>query len=214
VRTGIVLAGGRSARFGGQKLAADVDGVSILAATISAFAGLVDGMIVAGPQLPPDWRRVWDDTSPIAIIPDVDRFGGPLAALANVLQHVSPDEDGLAIVVGGDMPALVPDVLRAMFDRLDADPSLDALVLGPPDRGIQSTTPLHVLPLAIREGRARTAVLEAVGAGRRSLRSLLDQLPWAELPPADWLPLDPGAGTLLDVDTRADLERIRAGKGR
>jgi hypothetical protein len=29
-----------------------------------------------------------------------------------------------------------------------------------------------------------------------------------------WQRLDPDGSTLLDVDTRADLDRIRAGKGR
>ena len=211
MRTGIVLAGGRSARFRGQKLAADVDGISILAATISAFAGLVDGLIVAGPQLPPDWGRVWDDATPLMLIPDADPFGGPLAALANVLGRATPGPDTLTIVVGGDMPALVPGVLRAMFDRLDADPSIDALVLEAPDRASESSAPLQVLPLAVREARGRAAVLDAVGEGRRSLRSLLDRLRWEELPAAAWSPLDPDGRTLLDVDTRADLERIRPG---
>ena len=211
MRTGIVLAGGRSARFGGDKLAADVAGISVLAATISRFAGLVDGLIVAGPQLPPDWRRVWDDGTPIAIVPDVDPFRGPLAALANVFRRASPDADAVAIVVGGDMPGLVPEVLRTMFDRLEADRSIDALLLGPPEGARQSSRRLQVLPLAVRAAQARAAVLEAVAAERRSLRSLLDDLAWIELPAAAWLPLDPEGNTLLDVDTRADLERLRPG---
>jgi len=213
MRTAIVLAGGRSARFDGQKLAADVEGLSLLATTISRLAGLVDRLIIAGPE-PVDLRQVRDTTIPIVVIPDAHPFRGPLAALANVLGSVSPDSDSLAIVVGGDMPALVPDVLRMLFERLELDPTIDALVLGRPDGGARSNAAIQVLPLAVREGPARAAVLDALTAGRSSLRSLLDDLAWAELPSAEWLPLDPQASTLLDVDTRADLERMRVAKGR
>ena len=214
MRTAIVLAGGRSARFEGQKLAADVDGRTLLAATISAFASIVDGLIVAGPRLPPDWRRVWDDASPIALVGDLEPYGGPLAALANVLRQAAPDRDDLAIVVGGDMPALVPDVLGTMFDRLEAATSIDALILGRPDSGSTPDAPRPVLPIALRVGPAAEAADAALEEGRRSLPALLDRLRWLELPASDWLPLDPRASTLLDVDTRADIERIRAGKGR
>jgi molybdopterin-guanine dinucleotide biosynthesis protein A len=213
VRTGIVLAGGRSARFGADKLTAQLEGLSLVSATISRFVGIVDGLIVAGSE-PSDWRRVWDDSVPLAIIPDADPFGGPLAALANVLRPASPDQEDLAIVVGGDMPALVPDVLRAMFDRLERGPSVDALVLGAAEPLSEPVAPLQVLPLALRVASARTVVLDALGAGRHSLRSLLDDLAWAAIPGAEWLPLDPSASTLLDVDTPEDLDRLRAGKGR
>ena len=213
MRTAIVLAGGRSARFGADKLTAQLEGLSLVSATISRFVGIVDGLIVAGSE-PSDWRRVWDDSVPLAIIPDADPFGGPLAALANVLRPASPDQEDLAIVVGGDMPALVPDVLRAMFDRLERGPSVDALVLGAAEPLSEPVAPLQVLPLALRVASARTVVLDALGAGRHSLRSLLDDLAWAAIPGAEWLPLDPSASTLLDVDTPEDLDRLRAGKGR
>jgi len=49
----------------------------------------------------------------------------------------------------------------------------------------------------------------AVGSGDRSLQALVDRLAHVELPASTWLALDPEGSTLLDVDTRADLERIR-----
>jgi molybdopterin-guanine dinucleotide biosynthesis protein A len=140
-------------------------------------------------------------------IPDVERFGGPLHALPPALEASGTT----AIVVGGDMPDLVPDVLRLMLARLDADPSIDALILARANAPIDEAR--QVLPMAIRVGPAVAASRSAIADGRRSLRSLLDHLAWAELPASDWLPLDPAAATLLDVDTRADLERIRAGQG-
>jgi hypothetical protein len=99
-----------------------------------------------------------------------------------------------------------------MLDRLDGDGSIDAVILARPDA--EPNGPLPVLPIAIRTAPAQAAGQAAIAAGRRSLRSLLDQLAWAELPAGAWLPLDPGARTLLDVDTRRDIERVRAGKER
>jgi hypothetical protein len=48
-----------------------------------------------------------------------------------------------------------------------------------------------------------------IDRGRRSLQALADELGCVELPAAAWLPLDPGALTLVDVDTPNDLDEIR-----
>ena len=204
MRTGIVLAGGRSARFGSDKLAAELDGRSLLALAIDAVAPLVDGVLVAVQRLP---EEPLEADVPVALIHDREPFEGPLAALANVLGTVvDPDPVAdLAIVVGGDMPRLVPEVLRSMLDRLEDDTRIDAVLLGgQPSRR-------NVLPLAVRIRAAASAAADAIEAGDRSLQALLDRLAHTELPPAAWLPLDADANTLLDVDTTADLERIRRG---
>lgn len=211
MRTGIVLAGGRSSRFGGDKLAVDLDGQSLLALAIGAVAQIVDGVLVAV-ERPPEELLAAD--VPVALIHDRAPFEGPLAALANVLgTAVDPDPVGdLAIVVGGDMPRLVPDVLRSMLDRLDEDPRVDAVLLGRPtstvDPGGQPSRRV-ILPIALRVGAAAGAARAAVDTGERSLQALVDRLVHVELPPSAWLLLDPAANTLLDVDTAADLERIR-----
>ena len=202
MRTGIVLAGGRSARFGGDKLAEPIDGDPLLERAIGAVSAVTDAVIVAG-------RALVGAPASIRGIPDGEPFAGPLPALRAALGAALGTT---AIVVGGDMPELVPEVLRAMLDRLEADPSIDALILARPTAMPDEAR--QVLPMAIRVEPAAAASRAATADGRRSLQSLLDHLAWAELPASAWLSLDPGARTLLDVDTRADLERIRAGKGR
>jgi len=202
VRTGIVLAGGRSSRFGSDKLAAPIDGDPLLDRAIAAVAAVTDEVIVAG-------RAVVAPLPSTRGVPDAEPFAGPLVALRGALEA---SLGTIAIVVGGDMPELVPEVLRAMLDRLEADATIDALILARPNA--TSGDPPQVLPMAIRVAPAGTASRAAIGDGRRSLRALLDHLAWTDLSATEWLQLDPGAHTLLDVDTRADLERIRAGKGR
>jgi molybdenum cofactor guanylyltransferase len=213
--TAIVLAGGRSTRFGADKLAAKLGDASVLAATIDAVTPVTGDVWVAGPALP---ERLPSDT-PVTLVPDRDPFGGPLAALAAVLAAIpsvpTPGPDDAAIVVGGDMPRLVPAVLVRMLDILDVDASVDGVILGRPEppTGAGPVEPARrqVLPLAVRVQPASRAAREAVEAGDRSLQGLLDRIAAIELPAADWLPLDPGAVTLTDVDTRADLDRLRAG---
>jgi molybdopterin-guanine dinucleotide biosynthesis protein A len=213
VRTGIVLAGGRSSRFGSDKLAAELDGRRLVASAVDAVAPLVDGVLVAVSSLPEEFLPA---DVPVALIHDRDPFAGPLAGLANVLSTaVDPDPvDDLAIVVGGDMPRLVTAVLRSMLDRLAADPTVDAVLLGRPPSAIRpenQPSRLAVLPLAVRVRAGASAAAEAVESGDRSLRALVERLAHLEIPPSDWLPLDPEANTLLDVDTAADLDRIRGG---
>ena len=201
----IVLAGGRSRRFGSDKLAAELDGASLLSATVAPVTPLVDRVTVAVARLSDELLAA---EVPVVLVHDREPFGGPLAALANVLEQavdLDPEMD-LAIVVGGDMPRLVPSVLRAMIERLQADPFLEAVILESPDAARR-----QVLPLALRAGPARRSAREVLALEDRSLRLLVDRLRTVELPVAVWRPLDPEGRTLADVDTPADLERLRSG---
>jgi molybdopterin-guanine dinucleotide biosynthesis protein A len=196
--TAVVLAGGGGERFGGDKLEAELDGRSILDLAIEAVLSVADEVIVAGRQIGPgrDAVRATSDPEP---------GGGPLVGLAAALQMA---QGARAIVVGGDMPALVPAVLRAMLERLAADGSVDAVVLAPPSE-TGTTDGRPVLPLALDVDRARNGAREVLESGRRSLQRLVDEVRCVALPEADWRALDPGALTLLDVDTAADLDEIR-----
>jgi molybdopterin-guanine dinucleotide biosynthesis protein A len=203
VITAIVLAGGRSSRFGADKLAAELHGASILARTIAAVEQIADVVIVAGPGLPEGHQAGASSTT---LAPDREPFGGPLVALAGVLERAIPDPvTSLAIVVGGDMPQLVPAVLTAMLERLAADPELQAVLLHVP-----GATRGQVLPLAVREHAAAGAARAAIEAGDRSLKGLVERLRTLELPAPDWQALDPAGATLVDIDIPADLDRLRS----
>ena len=200
--TAIVLAGGRSSRYGAAKLEAQIDGTPLLALSIRAAASAADNVLVLGPELP---SSMGNSDADVRLVSDEHPFDGPLVALAGALPEASGE---LVIVVGGDMPGLVPAVLRAMLDRLIADPSIDAVTLADP--GFHPDAPPHraVLPLALRVASALDVAPAAVRSGDRSLVRLLGRLRSIEIPAADWLPLDPRVRTLLDVDLPADLIRI------
>ena len=127
---------------------------------------------------------------------DIATHQGPLAGLAAGLAVLPPGIER-AVLVGGDMPSLVPDVLLLLLDVLDADTACAAVTL--------EAEPTASLPMALRPSIVGPAARELLAEGRRALRGALSRVPAAVVPAADWRALDPDAQTLRDVDTRRDL---------
>lgn len=210
-RTGIVLAGGRSTRFGSDKLAQPWRGTTVLGATIEALATLTDRIILAGAALPAQGNA---GNVPITIVEDARPFAGPLAAVDNVLNPFAGDAEDVALIVAGDMPRLVPAVLREMVVTLERDAAAEAVYLARSNAAIDQNhrepPRRQVLPLALRVQPASRAAREAVEAGERSLQALLHRIAAVELPFSAWRSFDPDGLTLLDVDTPEDMERLRS----
>ncbi len=110
-RGAIVLAGGRSSRFGRDKLSATIDGTAMLDRAIRAVRDVASVVVVV---LAPDDPRALPDA--VIRAHDPDAHEGPLAGLAAGLA-ACPREVDRAIVVGGDMPSLRPAVLALLLDR-------------------------------------------------------------------------------------------------
>jgi molybdenum cofactor guanylyltransferase len=198
----IVLAGGASTRFGGDKLLADLEGRPLLQHALEALALVANPIVVVlapdAPQPPiPDALA-----AAVVFARDPDRHRGPLAGVAAglvALADLDRGYDQASIVVGGDMPHLVPEVLAMLAAALDADPAMGAATL--------EADPPGVLPLALRPSLARPAVDGLLRSDRRALLGLLDALPTAVVPAGAWRALDPSGRTLDDVDTPGDLDR-------
>jgi molybdopterin-guanine dinucleotide biosynthesis protein A len=206
----IVLAGGRSSRFGSPKLQALVDGIPLLDLAVRATAEVADEVVIVGPAA--GGAALTDlDSLPsrvlVEVVHDPVEGGGPLIGLRTGLAAATGDR---VVVVGGDMPRLEPAVLRAMLERLALDSATgraDAVLLGAAGGG-------RPLPMAIRTVEARDAVEAAISAGDTALHAALARLTVAELPEDEWRHFDPTGRTLLDVDTPADLEAARWPIGR
>ncbi len=187
--TGIVLAGGRSTRFGRDKLAEPLGGRPLVRHAIDAIRPMVTDVIVVlapgvtGPS--PGDEHVVNDSEP---------FEGPLAGLLVGLEAAT---EPLAIVVAGDMPTLVPAVLEMLLDARD-DQAVDAATLA--DEGAR-----RPLPVALRVGAATPATGDLLEQGQRSLRALLARLRTATIPEESWRRADPEGATLRDVDRPEDL---------
>jgi molybdopterin-guanine dinucleotide biosynthesis protein A len=191
LRSGIVLAGGRSTRFGSDKLAAPLDGVPLVRRAVDALATVTDGVIVV---LAPGVERE-ELPGDVTIAHDLQEGEGPLAGLhTGLLAAVRTDQ---VVVAGGDMPELQPTVLRLLLDTLD-DASVDAAALADGDRP-------RPLPIALRTWPAADAVHTLLHAGRRRLRDALDSLRTAVIDEPTWTALDPERLTLRDIDEPGDL---------
>jgi molybdenum cofactor guanylyltransferase len=185
--SGIVLAGGRSSRFGASKLDADLDGRPVLDRTVDRLLPACDEVVVVGrPGRTPGVRFV-EDPAP---------FEGPLAGLAEGLERSTGE---LAVVLGGDMPIVHAELLRAMVERLATNKIIDAIAL------VEGDVP-RPLPLALRRAAGLAAARAALAAGERSLRGFLDLLRLERMAEPAWRAIDPAADWLLDIDAPADLE--------
>jgi molybdopterin-guanine dinucleotide biosynthesis protein A len=188
-----VLAGGRSVRFGGDKLAADHQGMPLLHHAIHALAALCeDVVVVLAPGadtsgLPPGVRATHDPTE----------GEGPLAGLQQGLLSVVRSD--AVVVVGGDMPALQTAVLTEMLRVLD-DAGADAVALAVGGRP-------RPLPVVLRTWPAADMTHTLLHAGRRRLRDVLDALRTAVIDEETWTALDPDRLTVWDVDEPGDLAR-------
>jgi molybdopterin-guanine dinucleotide biosynthesis protein A len=196
--SGIVLAGGRSTRFGSDKLAVEIGGGPLLHRAIEAVAGVVDEVVVVvgtegpAPHLPAGLRV------PVVVARDVIAGQGPLAGLAAALAVASHP---LALLVGGDQPALQPALLRELLRRLDAGTDGEVLDVV----GLEEDGQLRPLPAALRVATVRLAADVALASGTRSLSGLFGRLRVERLTPVEWGALDPAGDSLRDVDTRDDL---------
>ena len=197
----IVLAGGRSRRFGTDKLAARLaDGRTVLAHGVAALESVASDLVVV---VAPGARRPDDLPARTVVVHDPELDGGPLLGLAAGLEATG---DELVIVIGGDMPALEPAVLRLLVATVSGDPLVDAarLEVEPSAAG-----PVAVLPCVVRLEPARRACRDAVAGGDRRLRACLERLTTAIVPAVEWRALDPSGRTLLDIDRPADLARLQ-----
>lgn len=179
----VVLAGGASRRFGSDKLAADLDGRTVLDSTLASLpAGLP--VVVVGPA-----RAVLRD---VRFVREDPPGGGPAAGLAAGLRAALDSGADRVVTLPGDAPAAgggVPVLLDA---------------LGPADLVVAVAADGQVFPLQLALARAGAErFLAAAGDGvGLSVRRVLE--------PLEPLRVLVDAIALRDVDVPADLWQIGA----
>jgi molybdopterin-guanine dinucleotide biosynthesis protein A len=185
----IVLAGGRSSRFGRDKLEEPLDGMSLLERSIAAVRPVSSEVLVitaplGAPSVEADVRVVRDSAP----------FGGPLLGLAAGLATA---QEAIVLVTAGDMPDIHPGVIDLLLDALD-DASVEVVVLAEDDRP-------RPLPMVVRRDVARAAIDRLIEAGERRLGALTEELARTVIAEPVWRVVDPEGRTLRDIDTPADL---------
>jgi molybdenum cofactor guanylyltransferase len=191
---GIVLAGGRSQRFGRDKLVEEYQGRPLLHHPVSRLLEVCDRVIVVlAPDAP---EPMMPAGALVEFARDAIEDEGPLRGLAAGLEVANA---GWVVLVGGDMPDLQPSVLLEM---LRAGLETGAVAVSLSDGGRE-----RPLPCVLRSAPAGEAVDVLIQAGRRSLRELLAAVTTVVIDEPTWTALDPERRTLIDVDEPGDLER-------
>lgn len=181
--TWIVLAGGRGARMGGPKLELELDGRRLVDHVVDAIPG-GDLVIVVGP--------VGGFARQVRTCIEVPRFGGPVAALESALPLTRTVD---FLLIGADMPAVVPTAIELASLTLDADVLL----------AVDGDGRRQPMCARWRTEAARTAIASLPTATGASLRTLLDLVTVHEVTATD------PAG-LRDIDTPEDLAAARSAR--
>ena len=191
--SGIVLAGGASRRFGADKLAQPIDGVALVNRAVAALFEVADEIVVVlapGRQLPA--LTVRGGGPPMRFATDPTEFEGPLAGIRTGLAAA---RGSTVVVVGGDMPSIVPAVLELLIGQAPAALADDTGVLRP-------------LPVALERSAALRVSERLLAGGERRLRALLSELGTVAVPRSEWAAQDPAGMTLVDIDEPADLAAL------
>lgn len=188
----ILLVGGRATRLGGGvKPLIEVGGQTLLSRVVTAARDAGCAPIIAvGPEL--------DPAAPVRWVQENPPFSGPAAAIAAALEALDDAADdrapGWMLVLAGDLPHA--DAVATRLASAAAGDAGDAVIFRAGDRP-------QWLAGAYRASALRDAVRDLGDAlTGASCRALLGGLEIA------WLADDDGI--TADVDTPADLARVRA----
>ena len=185
----VVLAGGRSSRFGRDKLQEPLGGRSLLDHAIAAVRPVAtEVLVITAPLGAP---AVDED---VRVVHDASPFGGPLLGLAAGLAAA---REAIVLVTAGDMPELEPGVIELLLAALD-DSGVEVAVLAEGDRP-------RPLPMVVRRDVARAAAERLVEAGERRLGTVTEALTRTVIAEPVWRMVDPEGRSLRDIDTAADL---------
>ncbi|WP_185278112.1 molybdenum cofactor guanylyltransferase [Leifsonia shinshuensis] len=177
----IVIAGGRSTRFGSDKLLAEVDGRTLLQRTMEAVSGCATVVLVSATN----------ETVPrgVVIVSEYPRWGGPCAGIAAGVAAL-PETTTETLIVSADLarPASAVAALHA----------IETGVLADQDGNVQwllARVPVPALG-------AQLAKLDADGgAAGRPVRALIGHL---------GLPIVPThRDAVADIDEQHDLDYLK-----
>jgi molybdopterin-guanine dinucleotide biosynthesis protein A len=148
--TGVVLAGGASARMGRSKAALELRGEPLLRRVVRRLRLALPNVLVVGP---PDLATLVPDAT---VLPDLTLGTGPLGGLHTALRAVTTP---WVFVVACDMPFVAPALVRAMARLATVHADADAVAL----RTTHGVEPLHAV-----YQRSCLAAVEQVRVGRGS----------------------------------------------
>jgi molybdopterin-guanine dinucleotide biosynthesis protein A len=188
--SGIILAGGASARLGQDKALVEVAGQRLVDRVADVLRPLVDEIVLVTPS--PE-RLAWLGLRTVDdVYPGVGTLGGLHAGLSAI-------SNSYGLVVGCDMPFLSRDLLAYMISqRADYD-----VVIPRVGRFYE---PLH----ALYARRILPALERSILSGQRRIRQACAGLRTRYIADGEIDALDPDHLSFFNVNTPEDLARARA----
>jgi molybdopterin-guanine dinucleotide biosynthesis protein A len=201
MRSGLILAGGRSTRFGGEEKSLKlVGGKRMICRVIYALSGVVDELIIS----------VRDERQRDILFPFIsghefvyDEVQG-IGPLSGVYAGLSLAEGDYIVIVACDMPLINRDAIELLFEKAEGH---DAAVPGHEGGLIE---PLHAV---YKKEPMLRAVKESIAAGEKKISAPLKRLKDVVYVPDDVMrKVDPELDTYLNVNRAEDMERVLAKK--
>ena len=192
---GLVLAGGRSRRFGAEKALAALEGAPLVARAVAVLSGAATCVAVSAPE--GSGAAAWAKAQRLPVLPDPPGApDGPLSGVREGLRWARAQGAAVVVTAPCDAPDLPPDLASRLVVALGR---ASAAVARSPE-GLQplcAAWRLEALPMleaALAEGRHPPvrAVLEALCAAEAAFED---------------------AAAFANLNTRAELE-ARAGRGK
>jgi molybdopterin-guanine dinucleotide biosynthesis protein A len=194
----IVLAGGKSTRFGRDKASAVLAGRTLLQRVVDACNEVASRYVVVTAQrqvLPEVETRVL-----VTVAEDAFAEAGPLGGIytgLTSLQSQAKDVRGHALVVACDMPLLQPALLRELLTRIEGHDAVAPLRDGLPE-------PLCAVYATACAKPARR-LLER---GAYKVAGLFDHVEALMIPELEWRRFDPEGLSFLNVNRREDFDAV------
>jgi len=189
----VVLAAGSATRFGGGKLAAELDGRPIVRHVLDAArAAALDPIVIV---IPPNDALAGVDLSPATPVVNPTPQEGLSSSVRLGLRALEADADRVpeaAVILPADQPVIAPATIRALVEAAAASPDMAFVVARHAGDGAPN-------PVLARRSAWRLA---DELAGDRGFGPVLAAHP-------ELVREVPVAGDNPDVDTPDDLERLR-----
>ncbi len=185
-----ILAGGKGSRLGDDKALLDVEGVPLIETIVMGLREISGDVMVVGTHLSRfkflKVRLVED------IVPDLGALGGICSAL-KVAKHRH------VVVVACDMPFINMNLVRYLV-LLSTGYDVVMPYVG------EEAEPLH----AVYSKACLAAVQDSIEAGERRIVSFLPRVRVRDVREDEIQILDPEFASFFNVNTREDLDRMKA----
>ncbi|WP_435096923.1 molybdenum cofactor guanylyltransferase [Halarchaeum sp. P4] len=195
MHAGVVVAGGRSTRFGdADKAVAELAGTPMVRRVADRLAGPVEELVVncRADQRDAVAAALADYPLPVTYAIDDAPDEGPLAGIERGLRETDAER---AFVVACDVPFVDPAFVRYLFDRAAAR-----------DAAVPKPEAYHeVLHAVYRTDAAASAASRALERGERKAIAVLDGLDYAVVT-AEEVETHAAPGSFENLNTRAAFE--------